>query len=197
MKQDTLRISEMTTGEIIEVAQVCSAMFTSANLTDASAAAYVNILKYNFSGMKGQEIINLCSKAAANPPKTDFRFSPSFLSIILRGYEKINQTSNTEERILSQAEKDKSRHEFLKDLYSDFDTFKNGGKPHRIKVWQYVAELMVRKGISERMPVISEQRQTSQLKDMLNEYQPFVHDCFKKIISEGRHINQIVNGVEN
>ena len=196
MKQDTLRISEMTSAEIVEVAQICSAMFTPTNLTDTSASAYVHILKNNFSGMKGQEIINLCAKAAANPPKADFKFSPSFLSVILRGYEKINQTMNHQEHVATQAERYKHRQKFLQDLYADFDDYQKGMKPKRIKVWQYVAEQLVRNRVADRMPVITEQRQMA-LKDMLSQHEPFVLDCFKKLIQNKQHVSQIIYGLEN
>lgn len=198
MKQDTLRISEMTQSEIVELAQVCSAMFTASNITDASATAYYYLFKNNFGGMKGQQIISLCSKAAANPPKDGVRFSPSYLSSILRGYEKINQTASTEDRVTTIEERYKYRKEFLDDLYADFEDFKHGVNPKRIRVWQYVAELLVRSGFAEAMPKISEERgKVTGVSDLMNQHEPFVLDCFRLMIKNNENVSQYIHGFEN
>ena len=193
-----LKISEMKNDEVIELAQICSAMFSSVNLTDASATAYQYMLQNKFPAMKGDKVIALCAEAAAYPPKDGVKFSPSFMATILRGHEKINQTMNHQEHVATQEERYAFRQEFLKDLYADFDDFKNGVKPTRVKVWQYVAELFVRKGIADRMPVHHEQRGiTKSLNDLMTVNENFVLDCYRKLINNNRHVSEIINGLEN
>ena len=195
--QPHLRVDEMRDEEIVKLAQVCAAMFSSLNLTSESATAYIYILKNKFPGMKGERIVQRCAEAAAYPPKDGIKFSPSFLATILRGHEKINQTMNHEEHIATQAERYAYRQEFMKDLYADFNDFKNGQKPSRIRVWQYVAELFVRKGFAEAMPKVSERNNLIKLNDLLNQYQPFVFDCFTRIINHDKHVSDYINGLEN
>lgn len=191
-----LKINEMKNEEVVELAQICSAMFSSINLTDASATAYQYMLQNKFPAMKGDKVIALCAEAAAYPPKDGVKFSPSFLATILRGHEKINQTMNHQEHIATQAEMYKYRQEFLKDLYSDFDDFNRGIKPTRIKVWQYVAELFVRRGIATALPEHKEHRGVSKsLNDVLTIYESFVLECYRKLIKNNQHVSQVIYGL--
>lgn len=198
MAKEETQARYLTNQEITELTQICHAMFSSANLSNVQATAYTNILRHKFSGMTYRQIMKQCEDAAANPPKTDFRFTPSFMATILRGHEKINQTQSSEERVATQAERYKYRQEFLNDLYADFNAFKAGMKPKRIQVWQYVAELFVRNGIAERLPDHKERGgEAKTFKQIMNIYEEFVLDCFRVLIKNNQHVSQIINGLEN
>ena len=140
-------------------------------------------------------IEQLCTDTAANPPKYDFKFTPSFLATIIQSHERRQEPLTYTETEMSQADKMKYRKEFLDDLYADFEDFKHGVNPKRIRVWQYVAELLVRSGFAEAMPKISEERgRVMGVSDLMNQHEPFVLDCFRLMIKNNQNVSQYIHG---
>jgi hypothetical protein len=195
---EQVKIKDLTIPEITLLVQVCHAMFSASNLSDVQATAYTNILYHKFPLLTYGRVMKTCEDAAANPPKYDFRFSPSFLATILRGHERVNQNQNFDERVATQSERYAYRQEFLKDLYADFDDFQQGIKMHRIKVWQYVAELLIRKGYAEQLPDVKQPKGTlTRLDETINIHKGFVEQLFKVLIKNNNHVSQVIFGLEN
>jgi hypothetical protein len=193
------RISEMQDYELIEVVQVASGLFGSYSPSSASLTSFSYILKQKFPYITGDKIIKLCTDVAANPPKTEIKFTPSFLATIIQSSERTLRPLTYAERETSTEERIKFRQQFLKDLYADFELHKHGKDMTNIIVWDYVARQLVNAGFAESLPqkenIQTRKKDTSNIRDVFTSHLPFVKECFSRMINNNQHISEIINGI--
>ncbi len=201
MDNDYLKIKDASDEQIILLVELCYFMFNSHNINDRAVSAFVAILKNKFPLLTFGKIQQLCTDAAANPPKSDVRFTPSFLAVILQSAEKKYIPSAFVERELTREGKLRYRQQFLKDLYADFDAYKNDKENgmKNILVWDYVARQLVNSGFAERLPEVKETTAGAigdgNLRNIFSSHLPFVKQCFDKIMDNGKHISDYINGI--
>lgn len=199
MAKEEVKIRDLIDSEIIQLVQICYALFNSGYLSDFQLTAFTNVLRHKFPSMTYGQVMKLCEEAAAHPPQGGIKFTPSFLSVILTSNRKEYSPINNGERVFSQEERNKYRQEFLNDLYEDFNDYKNGKLPARIHAYQYVAILLERYGYVEKMPDIRYQELSFMDKlrgkeDGFDGYRVFVLECYDRMIKNDTHISQIING---
>lgn len=194
-----LKVRDMNDTELMDVVDVCNGMFTVHKLSSQSLTSFAEVLRKKFSEMRGEQIIKFCTDTAADPPKHDIRFTPTFLASILKSFSR----SSTPfvpyaEREPSTEQKIKYRQEFLKDVAQIFEAHKHGEQIKYFFAWQYVAELLVRADYAERLPKIAEEkvkRDFSQVTDVFSSYKPFVLECFDRMIKNNQHISDVIHGI--
>lgn len=201
MTKEEIKIQDLTDGEITQLVQISHSLFNSNYLSDFNLTAYTNILRHRFPLLTYGRVMKSCEDVAANPPKDEVRFTPSFMAKILQSQQKEFRPLNYTERETSTADKIKYRQQFLKDLSADFDAYKNGklDEMKNIIVWDYVARQLVSAGFAERLPEIKHKRlrdgSASNIRDTFTSYLPFVKDCFDKMIKNNQHVSEIINGI--
>lgn len=196
-----VKIRDMQDTEIISLVETCSYMFGSYRIPDEALNSFAYLLRSKFPLMRGEKILQLCTDTAASPAHRDreIKFTPSVLAGIISTNETPVRYTTSMEKATSETERIKYRQQFLKDLYADFNAYKNGklDEMKNIIVWDYVARQLVSAGFAERLPEIKHQtvRGEGNIRDTFSSYLPFVKECFDKLIKNNQHISEIIHGI--
>lgn len=199
MAKEEVKIQYLTDGEITQLVQICHGLFNSGYLSDFNLTAYTNILRHKFPLLTYGRVMKSCEDVAANPPKNEVKFTPSFLATILQSSQKEYRPLNYSEREVSTEEKIKYRQQFLKDLYADFELYKAGKGMVNINVWDYVARQLVGSGYAERLPEIKSEQTRGEknnvIRNIYSSQEGFVTACFDKLIKSNQHISEVIHGL--
>lgn len=199
MAKEEVKIQDLIDSEIIQLVQICHGLFNANYLSDFNLTAYTNLLRHKFPLLTYGRVMKSCEDVAANPPKHEVKFTPSFLATILQSGQKEFRPLNYAEREISMEEKMKYRQQFLKDLYADFDSYKSGKEMKNIIVWDYVARQLVSAGYAERLPEIKSEQtrgeKSSVIRNTYSKQEGFVKQCFDKMIKNNQHISEVIHSL--
>lgn len=200
MAKEEVKIRDLIDSEITQLVQICYALFNSGYLSDFQLTAFTNVLRHKYPAMTYGQVMKLCEEAAANPPQGGIKFTPSFLTVILKSHHKEYRPLNGSEYESTVEQRLRYRQEFLKDLYEDFNDYKSGKAPARVQAYQYVAILLEREGFVERLPDIRYTELTFMEKlrgkeDGFDGYRVFVLQCYDRMIKNNQHVSELIHGI--
>lgn len=191
-------IINMSDYEIGEIVVLCSNMFGT-KPSEGSITAFIYLLKQKFLHTTSKKIVDACTEYASNPGNNYQKFTPAFLSSIIRGKNTEVVPFEYQPKYVSDAEKREIWLTFREELYQMFDEYVKTKDVDRIAVWAYICGLLRDKGY-----ITQEQHDnagsknkrrssTSSFNQVFSDgHKDLALMAFHQIACEGKHLKDVI-----